>query len=112
MNQRTKKCLEKIIEHSKKIVSYTEGYCFDNFIKDTKTLEAVVFNLSQIGELAGFIDEKTKTEFSNVDWQGIKGLRNRIVHDYENIKPKIIWSIITDEIEALIVNIQDILKGL
>ena len=110
MNQRTRKCLEKIIEHSKKILSYAKGYSFDDFIKDTKTLEAVAFNLGQIGELVNLIDDKTKAEFSNIDWQGIKGLRNRIVHDYENIKHKIIWSIITDDIEVLINDIEEILK--
>jgi len=111
MTERTEKSLTKMLEYSKKILSYTEGYSFDDFYKDTKTLEAVVFNLSQIGELANLIDEGTKTEFSNIDWQGVRGLRNRIVHDYEGIKPKIIWSIISEDIKDLIDDIEVILKS-
>ena len=82
MTERTKKCLVKMLEYSKKILSYTDGYNFNDFCRDTKTLEAVVFNLSQIGELANLVDDETKKVFSHIDWQGVRGLRNRIVHDY------------------------------
>lgn len=110
MTERTYKSLIKIREYSMKIASYTYGYCFADFKEDSKTLEAVVFNLSQIGELVGLVDDDIKNTFTDIDWQGMKGLRNRIVHDYEGIKPKIIWSIITDELQNLIDNINFILK--
>lgn len=109
MTERTKKGLVKIIAYAKKILSYTNNYSFEAFENDTKTLEAVVFNLSQIGELANIIDDETKALYYNVDWQGMKGLRNRIVHDYEGIKPKLIWSIITDDLNSLITDLERLL---
>lgn len=83
MTERTEKSLRRILEHAVKIISYTNGYNFDCFVNDAKTLEAVVFNLSQIGELVSLIDDYTKKKHTGIDWISIKGLRNRIVHDYE-----------------------------
>ncbi len=54
MTERTEKCLRKMSEYSTKIIKYVDGYNYSNFVNDTKTLEAVVFNLSQIGELVSW----------------------------------------------------------
>ena len=53
--------------------------------KDKKTINACVFNLSQIGELAGKISDKTIKNNPSIEWCGLKALRNRIVHDYEGV---------------------------
>ena len=111
MTGRTEKCLLKILEYSYKILTYTADYSFNEFTNDTRTLEAVVFNLSQIGELANLVDDQTKRTNPNIDWNSLRGLRNRIIHNYEGIKPVIIWSIITNDIENLIENIKIILHG-
>ena len=49
MTERSEKALRKIISYSSKIVTYIDGFTYEAFCSDTKTLEAVVFNLSQIG---------------------------------------------------------------
>lgn len=109
MTERTRKSLIKMKGHSTRAKEYTREMTFDDFICDEKTMDAVVFNLSQIGELVSFIEEGIQIWYPEVEWRNIKGLRNRIIHDYEGIKPKMLWSVIKFDLDILIKNIDKIL---
>ena len=100
----------KMIEYIDKSLKYTEGYTFEEFCKDEKTIDATLFNISQIGELVKNISEKTMEQYTNIEWNMIKGLRNRIVHDYEGISLKSIWFVLQNDIIELKENIQKILN--
>ena len=64
-------------------------------------IDACVFNLSQIGELVNKLDEEYTLKNSEISWFEIRGLRNRIVHDYEGLNIKLIWEIIDVDIKML-----------
>lgn len=64
-------------------------------------VEACVFNLSQIGELTNKLDKEYLIKYSDIPWLKMKGLRNRIVHDYEGVNLKLIWEIIDTDIKIL-----------
>jgi uncharacterized protein with HEPN domain len=49
--------LGKLVGHIEKIASYIAGLDRTTFLADTKVVEACVFNLLQMGELAGRLDE-------------------------------------------------------
>ena len=61
-----------------------------------------------IGEAANKIGEDFKTKNPQIDWKRIRGLRNRIVHDYFGIDYEIVWNIITDDLEELIFQIKSL----
>ncbi len=102
--------LVKMIEYIDKSIEYTTGYSFEEFCKDNKTIDATVFNISQIGELVKNISKETMDKYSNIEWNMIKGLRNRIVHDYEGINLKSIWYVLEHDIRALKIDISNILE--
>ena len=52
--------VEKLIAYTDKILSYCNGLDYDSFSTDSKLVEACVFNLSQMGELANRVDEDFK----------------------------------------------------
>jgi uncharacterized protein with HEPN domain len=64
-------------------------------------VEACVFNLSQIGELVNKLDKEYILEHNDIPWFKLKGLRNRIVHDYEGVNLNLIWEIIDMDIGIL-----------
>ena len=86
------------------------GYNFEQFCKDEKTVDATIFSISQIGELVKNISKETMDKYNNIEWNMIKGLKNRIVHDYEGINLKSIWYVIKNDLMELKENIQNILK--
>ena len=93
--------LTKILNYINELKEFTVGYNQERFEKDKKTINACVFNLSQIGELVGKISEEIMEENSEIEWQGLKSLRNRIVHDYEGINLTMIWGFLTEELDEL-----------
>ena len=101
--------LIKMIEYIDKTIKYTEGYTFENFCKDDKTVDATVFSISQIGELVKNISKETIEKYPFIEWNMIRGLRNRIVHDYDGISLKSIWYIINEDVIQLKEDIQTIL---
>jgi uncharacterized protein with HEPN domain len=90
-----------------KTIGYCEGLTFDGFMADSKTVEACVFNLSQMGELVRLYVEELREMHPGVPWHSMYNLRNRIVHDYEGIDFFMIWDIIRQDLPAL----QEKLKG-
>lgn len=88
----------KMVEYIDKAIKYTASYSFEQFCKDDKTIDATVFALSQIGELVKNISKETREKYSFIEWKMIKGLRNRIVHDYEGISLKNIWYVLNYDI--------------
>ena len=103
--------LLKMIEYINKSIKYTEGYTFEEFCTDEKTIDATIFAISQIGELVKNISKETIQKYQEIEWNMIKGLRNRIVHDYEGISLKSIWFILNNDILQLKDNIQDIINN-
>lgn len=99
----------KMIEYIDKALQYTKGYTFEEFSNDDKTIDATVFSISQIGELVKNISKETIEKYDYIEWNMIKGLRNRIVHDYEGISLKSIWYILENDIYKLKEDIQKII---
>ena len=85
--------VEDIIESGNKILIYTEDLTLEEFVNDSKTVEAVVRNFEIIGEAANRLPEDFKDCHANIDWHRIRGFRNRIVHDYFGIDYSIVWEI-------------------
>ncbi|MFR1723476.1 DUF86 domain-containing protein [Emergencia timonensis] len=91
---KNKYVITKIIEHIDKIERYCIGKTYDTFSKDSQLVEACVFNLSQIGEMVNRLDEEFLEKYAYIPWYQIRGLRNRIVHDYEGVNLRLVWDII------------------
>ena len=94
MSKRDPKLLiEDIIDSGQKILDYTEGLTFEQFSKDSKTIDAVIRNFEIVGEAANRLPEEFKDKHPNIDWHRIRGFRNRIVHQYFGIDFEIVWNI-------------------
>ena len=77
-------------EAAAKILKYTEGLSFEDFLTDDKTIDAVVRNFEIIGEASLRIDEDFRFEHPQIEWKKLRGFRNRIVHDYFGIDYEIV----------------------
>lgn len=100
--------LEDMILSCEKIKKYVSDFYFESFLSDDKTIDAVVRNLEIIGEAANRIPQDFKSKYHYVEWKRMRGLRNRIVHDYFGIDYEIVWNIIQNDLENLIEQIQDV----
>jgi len=77
--------LKKIEAYAKQAMQFKGDMDFAEFSQDAKTISACVLNLIQIGELVGRLEIEFTEANAQIPWRKIKGLRNRVVHDYEGI---------------------------
>jgi len=111
MSDRSPKLLiEDIIQSGNKILNYTSDITFDQFLHDDKTKDAVVRNFEIIGEAANRLPEQFKNDNHQIDWQRIRGFRNRIVHDYFGIDFQIVWNIKKDYLPSMIEDLKKLIR--
>ena len=86
----SKERIEHILLAINKIQQYTADHTLESFLKDTKTIEACLFNYTIIGEASLLID-KTVLDKIDYPWYKVKSFRNFILHEYHAIKMDVIW---------------------
>lgn len=102
--------LHDIKEAIEKIKSFIEGYTFEEFTNDHKTIDAVIRNLEIIGEAAKHIPKRVREKHPDVDWKAMIGMRNILAHEYFGVRIGIIWKTIKERLPALRNKIEEILK--
>ena len=103
MDEKDFKVLKKINQHIESIIYYCKD-CenLEEFEADSMRVEACVFNLMQIGELAKMsLTNEIKSEIKSIPWNQIYGLRNRIVHGYDGVDMSIVWDVIIEDLPEL-----------
>ena len=103
--------LAKIIMHIEHTLEYCAGHCFESFMADRMLQEACIFNVLQIGELSKVgLSSTFIAQYPLIPWKQMYGMRNRLVHDYEGIRLKVIWSTISEDFPVLHEQLQEILN--
>lgn len=85
--------LDDLLNAMTRIAEYIEGYSFDKFKRDYKTVDAVIRNFEIIGEASKNIPPEVKTKYSEVPWSEMYLLRNKISHEYFGVDYEIIWDV-------------------
>jgi uncharacterized protein with HEPN domain len=93
--------LDDIQESCKKVLKFTKGMTYKDFIHDDLHFDAVLRNLEIIGEAVKNISEETRKKYPKVKWRKIAGFRNIVAHEYFGINDETVWDIVENEIPAL-----------
>ena len=103
MDSKDKQVLNKIYNHIISILKYcAECLDLESFQSDSMRVEACVFNLMQIGELAKTsLTSDIKDEIKTIPWKQLYGMRNRIVHGYAGVNMRIVWDTIHEDLPLL-----------
>ncbi len=111
MQYEDKTRMQHILDEAGEACKYTEGISFSEFVKDGKTVRAVMRAIEVIGEAASKISIGFRKEHPDIPWQKIVGMRNRLIHVYFDIDYEIIWQTVNENLPPLIEQLQSILKN-
>jgi len=103
--------ISDILDAITAIQEYTAGMDLNRFTKDRKTVDAVVRNLTVIGEAATRIPEKVITENQEIPWRDMSDMRNIVVHEYFGVSNKILWETIQSNLPPLVPLLQKLLDS-
>ncbi len=103
MDEKNKAVLKKLLQHTRSILVYCQDCkTREEFEENPMRVEATVFNLMQIGELARHsLDDSFKRDNPSIPWQQLYGMRNRIVHRYSGVNMQIVWDTVYYDLPVL-----------
>ena len=88
--------LDDILISINRIAEYIENYTFIDFKRDYKTVVAVIRNFEIIGEASKNLPDELKEKYSDVPWEEMYLLRNKVSHEYFGVDYEIIWDVATN----------------
>ena len=77
--------------------------------KDRLHLLAIIKSIEIIGEAASKVSETFKTENSNIPWNDIINMRNRLIHVYFEVNLDIVWQTVKTDLPDLIKALEKII---
>jgi len=102
--------INDILDAMTKAESFIVDYDFEIFSRDWKTIFAVIRALEIIGEATKKIPENIRANYSNIPWKSIAGIRDKLIHGYDNIDLNLVWETVDQQIPYLKHQFQKILK--
>ncbi|HWZ95097.1 MAG TPA: HepT-like ribonuclease domain-containing protein [Opitutaceae bacterium] len=102
--------LHDMLEAARLIHAYTDRVAFEDFWPNSEKRDAVALRISVLGESAHKIDKATEAALPGIPFKSIRGMRNRIAHDYGAVDFKIVWAVTRKEIEPLITALEKYFK--
>ena len=102
--------LSDIVTYCDQIEEFAAGLTQDQFERDRRTYNAVLYSLQTIGEAAIRLDKEEKRLgegglmerlYPDVPWPDVRGLSNIVRHGYDEIDAEIIWKTATTSIHSV-----------
>ena len=87
---------------ARKIRDFTQDVGWEQFQSDELMQNGIMHLIQVIGEAARKVSLQCQQVHSQIPWQGIIGMRNRLVHEYFHIIPERIWNVVKKDIPELI----------
>lgn len=92
--------LEDMIEALQRIVKFAPAQ-YEDFVSDMQARQAIERNFEILGEAAKRLSSQTEKIYPDVPWREMKGMRDKLIHAYDMIDIKILWSAVQDAARVL-----------
>ena len=84
------------------ILRLAEGMTEAEFQNDERTQLAILYELTIIGEVVKRLSKEFRDRHTEIEWRKIAGMRDRLVHDYDEVKMDLVWRVIKTSIPELL----------
>ena len=102
--------LDDMVENMDDAVNFIGAITYDDFIKDKKTVNAVVRSIEIIGEAAKHVPAEIREKNPSIPWKNMAGMRDKCIHDYIGVDHETIWYAVKDDIPDIRRKIADLTK--
>jgi len=93
--------LEHIVEAISKIESFVSGLTKFDFDRNVLIQDAVIRNFEIIGEATKKISKEFSQRHSEIPWQDMAGMRDKLIHNYLDVDLDVIWKTIEIDLPLL-----------
>lgn len=102
--------IRDILACAKNIRDFSDGMTLETFLSDPRTVRAVAFEFTTIGEAARVIPVEIQERYPDIPWGKMQGIRNVLVHEYFRLDEEILWKAAQEDIPPLIAALEKIIE--
>jgi uncharacterized protein with HEPN domain len=101
--------LEDILQAAKAVQRFTSGVSREDFKGNEEKYEAVNRKFEIIGEAARRLSPESQNNFPEIPWKLLTGMRNILIHDYDDVDLDVVWDTVQRDVPPLIARIENYL---
>ena|SRR5271157_2626702 len=102
--------VEDILKAMDDALTFVKDMNYDTFIKDRKTVYAVIRALEIIGEATKNVPSPIKAHYPEIPWKDMAGMRDKVIHAYFGVDLKRVWSTVNADIPTIKPYFEKLLK--
>jgi uncharacterized protein with HEPN domain len=87
---------------------YLANHSYETFLSDLQCQDAVIRRLEVMGEAARRVSQETRSNFNDIPWQPMIGIRSVMIHDYDDIDLQIVWDTVMEDLPPLIKRLESV----
>ena len=102
--------LRHILDETNYLITNSQGLNKKDFINDQTLKRDWVRSLEIIGEAVKQLPPNFRTDYPEIEWRKIAGMRDKLIHNYFGVDYDIVWDAVINEIPHLEQKIMQILE--
>ena len=99
---RDRESLIDIVTAIKRILRYTDGISRVELEANDEKLSAILYQITIIGEATKRLSSTFRQQHSEIPWREIAGMRDVIVHEYDQLDLDVVWDVIKNKLSELL----------
>ena len=99
-----------MLDHANEAMALAHGHNRDDLDSNRLLNLALTRLLEVIGEAAAQLPDSLKEDHPAIPWREVTGLRNRLIHEYDEVDLDILWTIVQDDLPPLAEQLDALLR--
>ncbi|MCX9011167.1 MAG: DUF86 domain-containing protein [Candidatus Methanoperedens sp.] len=93
--------LGHILESILLIEDYTKNKTYHDFLNSTQLQDSIIRRIEIVGEAVKNLPEDFKSNYPEIPWKKIAGMRDVLIHEYFGIDLELTWEVVQHDIPNL-----------
>ncbi len=102
--------LADMLSSARMITIYIADASRQAFLENSQLQDSVIRRLEIIGEAAGRVSQRFRDENPDVPWPKMRGMRNWVIHRYDDIDMEVVWETVEQDIPRLIAQLEGLVS--